>query len=287
MENIYNYKESEGIIPKKVHLTCKNKNNIDNDPIWIECVQKYREMYKDYEIILYDNDDIYNIIHEHYPEHLEKIKQIKIGAVLADIFRYLIIYLYGGIYSDMDCEPIKNIESLFNEIHFHHYENSPDNIFQVSNVKDIDIDIDTYCDNCKQIDVKDTCNLYECNGHFFHNKDIYLGTEMDEIFYKNKHFQICQWFFISKAKHPLFLEMYYECIKNIDILINLNKDASDYQHIVLTISGPVAFTQVVKKYLPNDNICILPVDFFCSNLVMNTLATKNSYVKHNFTGSWK
>jgi mannosyltransferase OCH1-like enzyme len=93
-------------IPKKIHLTCKNKDNIDN-VIWKKCLEKYKLVYPDYEIIVYGNEDIYNIIEKHYPEYLDKIKQIKIGALLADIFRYLILYLEGGIYSDFDCEPIK------------------------------------------------------------------------------------------------------------------------------------------------------------------------------------
>ena len=48
------------IIPKKIHLTCKNKNDIRN-PVWIKCLQKYKSMYPDYEIIIHDNNDIYNI----------------------------------------------------------------------------------------------------------------------------------------------------------------------------------------------------------------------------------
>ena len=66
-------------------------------------------MYTDYEIIIYDNNDIYNIVEKNFPEYLGKIKQITIGAVLADIFRYLILYLEGGIYLDLDCDPIKHI----------------------------------------------------------------------------------------------------------------------------------------------------------------------------------
>ena len=77
-------------IPKKIHLTCKDKNNIDNI-IWKECLENYKLIYPDYEIIIYDNEDIYKIIENNFPEYLEKIKQIKIGAIVADIFRYLIL----------------------------------------------------------------------------------------------------------------------------------------------------------------------------------------------------
>ena len=106
-------------IPKQLHLTCKNKNNITNST-WRYCIQQYKQLYTDYTINLYDNNDIYTLIGKHYPQYLQKIKQIKIGAVLADIFRYLKLYLEGGIYSDMDCEPLKKVDDLLNDKIFYH-----------------------------------------------------------------------------------------------------------------------------------------------------------------------
>ena len=102
------------IIPKKIHLTCKDKNNIENK-IWKKCLKKYKLLYPDYEIIIYDNNDIYKILEKNFPQYLVKFKQIKIGAIIADIFRYLILYLEGGIYSDFDCYPIKSVNELLNE----------------------------------------------------------------------------------------------------------------------------------------------------------------------------
>lgn len=96
---------------KLIHFTCPNKETITNC-VWKQCMEQNRIMYKDYEIKLYDNQDIYNLIGEHYPMYLEKVKRIKVGAILADIFRYLILYLEGGIYSDMDCEPLKSCDDL-------------------------------------------------------------------------------------------------------------------------------------------------------------------------------
>ena len=103
---------------KIIHLTCKDKNNINN-PIWRKCLEEYKKIYKDYKIKIYDNNDIYNIILKHYPKYYKDIKEIKIGAILADIFRYLILYLQGGIYSDFDCVPLKHIDNLFKEEYFH------------------------------------------------------------------------------------------------------------------------------------------------------------------------
>ena len=139
-------------IPKKIHLTCKDKNNIDN-PIWKECLNKYKLMYPDYEIIIYGDEDIYKIIEKYYPEFLNKIKQIKIGAVLADIFRYLILYLEGGVYSDLDCEPLKRIDELTEPIFkYYHGDENRDNNYWIYKLK-TPIDIIQFTKNKKLISV--------------------------------------------------------------------------------------------------------------------------------------
>jgi hypothetical protein len=48
------------MFPKILHLTCKDKNNIDNH-IWRQCYEKFKKIYTGYEIILYDNQDILGI----------------------------------------------------------------------------------------------------------------------------------------------------------------------------------------------------------------------------------
>jgi len=98
-------------LEKIIHMTCKEINNIENI-IWRECLSRFNELYSDYTIKLYGNVDIYTLINKYYPEHLDNVKKIEVGAVLADIFRYLILYLEGGIYSDMDVEPLKKIDNL-------------------------------------------------------------------------------------------------------------------------------------------------------------------------------
>ena len=89
------------MFPKILHLTCKDKHNIDNH-IWRQCYEKFKKMYTGYEIILYDNQDIYKIVRENFPKHEEIIRSVQNGGAIADTFRYLILYLKGGVYADMD-----------------------------------------------------------------------------------------------------------------------------------------------------------------------------------------
>ena len=46
-------------------MTCKDKDNI-TDPVWIKCLEKIHKMYQDYEIIIYSDNDIYDIVEKHY-----------------------------------------------------------------------------------------------------------------------------------------------------------------------------------------------------------------------------
>jgi hypothetical protein len=60
----------------------------------------------EYEYRFYDDDDIINFIRDNFPAYLEAYKKIKYGASRADLWRYLIMYKYGGVYAEMDCRCI-------------------------------------------------------------------------------------------------------------------------------------------------------------------------------------
>ena len=50
-----------------------------------------------------DDDEMREFIRNRFPSYLEAFKKLKHGASRADLWRYLIIYEYGGIYADVDC----------------------------------------------------------------------------------------------------------------------------------------------------------------------------------------
>jgi mannosyltransferase OCH1-like enzyme len=65
----------------------------------------------EYEYRFSDNEDILNFIEKEFPEFLTAYHKIKYGASKADLWRYLVLYKYGGIYADLDCRcisPLKN-----------------------------------------------------------------------------------------------------------------------------------------------------------------------------------
>ena len=300
--NIYEYMN----IPKKIHLTCKDKNNIGN-VIWEKCLEKYKLIYPDYEIIIYDNEDIYNIIQKYYPEYLCKIKQIRTGAILADIFRYLILYLEGGIYSDFDCEPIKRIDKLLDpNFKYYHGDKNRDNNYWIYETKGEIVNTEwdfthNICNNCEVINNKNNPIHMKCLGHSMGNISTILGYEFHSDFINMKNnllneehhpatkiynCQICQWFMISEPKQKIFLKMFISIMDNLDILINIKKNDKNYIKTVINTTGPSGFTKVVIDNL-TEKIKILPCDFFCCGSANGTVPkTRNSYVKHHFTGTW-
>lgn len=311
-----------GYIPKIIHLTCPDKHNIDN-PIWKKCLEEYKSMYSDYEIIIYDDNDIFNIIEEHFPNYFEKIKRIKKGAVLADLFRYLILYIKGGIYSDLDCFPIKRIDELLNP-NFKYYHGTNENIYFIYSNKQkiINNEWDFYyniCNNCKKISQKNQNYpiKMQCLGHSLQDFSTILGYEFHSDYHPSdlvndnkwcyKNVGICQWFIITEPKQDIFAKIFNNILRNLDNIldglaiidnaeINNESDISreDIQKLhsnVIKTTGPTAFTKVVMDNL-NDKIKILPCDFFCSGsgdmpgFSEPVPLTKNSYIKHLFTASW-
>ena len=57
----------------------------------------------EYEYRFYDDDDIIDFLKNDFPDFLEGYKKIKYGASKADLWRYLVMYKFGGVYADMDC----------------------------------------------------------------------------------------------------------------------------------------------------------------------------------------
>ena len=322
-------------LPKLIHFAallpaCKDKHDITN-PVWRDCLKKYHDMYSpEYEIRVHDNLDIYAIVETHFPQYLEKIKKITVGAVLADVFRYLILYLEGGIYSDLDCEPLKHVGALLDSDYryFHGDEDRGNAFFVYADPAKISNKRWDYCSNpCDNsafsrdiamnrspsprtpcLSVSGHLSAFaeptamKCLGHGLGVGAVstILCYEFHEDWINNAYFLnddrscykkvgVCQWFMMTEPKQELFLKMFMHCMKNIDRLVELSPDnrGGDFQHTVLSTCGPLAFTKMAVDE-SGSNILFLPSDFFCCGSFNNSVPlTKNSFVKHLFTNSWR
>lgn len=109
-------KEYAQKVPKIIWQTMKT-NEV---PVFMKnYADSWMDLNPEYEYRFSDDDDIIDFLKANFPEYLNGYNKLKYGASKADLWRYLIMYKYGGVYADIDCKCIKPLrdwiepESLF------------------------------------------------------------------------------------------------------------------------------------------------------------------------------
>lgn len=96
-------------IPKFIHQTYYQLKLIPR-----KVYENIREFAPGYDHKVYDDDAIAIFLREHFqPVVLQTFYTLKHGAHKADLFRYCVLYVHGGVYMDIKTELIKPIDSLF------------------------------------------------------------------------------------------------------------------------------------------------------------------------------
>jgi hypothetical protein len=93
-------------IPRVVHVTSRSRCMTKE---FAENIDKWR--FKDHSLFMHDDDAMDKLLNRYWPE-FPQLQQVQKclnfgGAVKADIWRALILYEYGGIYTDIDNAPNK------------------------------------------------------------------------------------------------------------------------------------------------------------------------------------
>jgi mannosyltransferase OCH1-like enzyme len=101
-----------GNIPKNFLQTCKTKDIPDK---WKSSPGSVRRYLPDWNYVLTDDVDNRKLVETHFPDFLETYDSFPRGIQRADAVRYIWLYLYGGVYMDLDSELQKSIEPLFEE----------------------------------------------------------------------------------------------------------------------------------------------------------------------------
>ena len=67
-----------------------------------------------YRNIIWDKESVRGVIAQVLPEALPMFDDEKVKmAIKSDLGRFCILYMYGGVYADVDIRPIRNCEGLF------------------------------------------------------------------------------------------------------------------------------------------------------------------------------
>jgi mannosyltransferase OCH1-like enzyme len=100
---------------KFIFQTWKNNDIPDK---WKEAQLSVIKNNPDYEYKLFTDDDNRNIVINYFPDFLEYYDNFEYNIQRADAIRYMILYLYGGIYLDLDyiCNHSFNIIKINKQI---------------------------------------------------------------------------------------------------------------------------------------------------------------------------
>ena len=107
-KNIEGY-ENTNITPKVIYQTYMDKSKIPQ-----KVYTNIKEYAKGYKHIIYDDAECIKFLKENYPPNvLDAFNTLIKGAHKADLFRYCLLYKYGGIYLDIKTNLIKPIDQIF------------------------------------------------------------------------------------------------------------------------------------------------------------------------------
>jgi len=112
---IYNYKnnkkkEYNSIIPLKIYQTWHTKILPLNMKI---CTDSIKNMHPKFEYFLFDDHDCRDFIIKHFDNNvIEAFDSLIPGAYKADLWRYCVLYITGGIYLDIKYECINGFNFI-------------------------------------------------------------------------------------------------------------------------------------------------------------------------------
>ena len=96
-------------IPKIIHNTYKNH---DLPEIYKLCQSEIKRLHPDFEYRFYTDDDMDMVMKNDFPEYYDKFNLLPRMIMKIDMFRYFLMYKYGGLYTDMDYLMFKQFDLL-------------------------------------------------------------------------------------------------------------------------------------------------------------------------------
>lgn len=111
IHSINNRKDAKQVVPKILHQTYKDFNNIPEH--WKNSSESCRLLHKDWKIMLWTDESAREFIKTHYSkEDLDNYDSYPYNIQRIDVLRYYILYYYGGVVIDMDIGCRLSLEPL-------------------------------------------------------------------------------------------------------------------------------------------------------------------------------
>jgi mannosyltransferase OCH1-like enzyme len=97
-------------IPRILIQTWKTKKLPKQFQEWVDTWKKHNPEFK---YMFFDDNDCFKFVYKHYNKYLDLYESLS-NIEKADVFRYLALHHYGGVYADMDTSCFKPIDPLLN-----------------------------------------------------------------------------------------------------------------------------------------------------------------------------
>eukprot|EP00877_Chromochloris_zofingiensis_P006659 jgi/Chrzof1/2246/Cz11g08085.t1 len=107
--NLHQSCESDGVIPKIIHQSWKNRDL----PLAFQAGREsWVQHNKGWDYKLWTDEDNQQLVATHFPWFLHTYDSFARNIMRADVARYMYMYMYGGVYADLDVECLKPMDSL-------------------------------------------------------------------------------------------------------------------------------------------------------------------------------
>ena len=97
----------------KIWQTWKSHDPTTFHPYYTYCHPSWQKLHPDWDYQLLDDDEILEYCNKYFPHIYDRFKNLKKGIYRADLIRYMIMFIDGGLYVDMDFLALKNHTPLW------------------------------------------------------------------------------------------------------------------------------------------------------------------------------
>lgn len=100
-------------IPKIIHQVWEGRTEPKMPTCLKILARTWREQNPSWEYHLWNGDEMDDLVKTHFPEYLSMYKSFPYNVQRWDSIRYMILHVYGGVYTDLDTECFQPIDELF------------------------------------------------------------------------------------------------------------------------------------------------------------------------------
>jgi hypothetical protein len=97
-------------IPKIIHQSAKDPSALPE--LWAICQASWKAQHPTWDYIIWSDEQNLELCRQQFPWFLDTYTSLPQNIMRADAARYMYMYAYGGVYSDLDTECLKPLDPL-------------------------------------------------------------------------------------------------------------------------------------------------------------------------------